>query len=255
MRRAYARDGLAEADLAPTWLGQFGAWLADAVRAGLAEPNAMVLATASADGAPSARTVLLKAVDERGFVLYTNLGSRKGRDATANPRASLVFPWIDLQRQVVVTGAVEPVGAAESDAYFASRPRGARLGRAGQPQGSTIASREELLEAFRELERRHPEGSDVPRPEHWGGLRVVPGTVEFWQGRPDRLHDRLSFGREPGGAWTVRAPGARSRRAGAGAGLEVLGGEDLVAVVHGVLAAVRPHRQRRRGRVRTDARR
>jgi pyridoxamine 5'-phosphate oxidase len=204
MRRAYAEGGLAEEDLAATWPAQFAVWLADAVRAGIAEPNAMVLATASADGAPSARTVLLKGFDERGFVLYTNLGSRKGRDTAANPRASLVFPWIGLQRQVLVTGAVERVGAAESDAYFASRPRGAQLGALASPQGATIAAREELLAAMAELERRHPEGTAVPRPEHWGGLRVVPATVEFWQGRPNRLHDRLSFGLQGDGMWTVQ---------------------------------------------------
>jgi pyridoxamine 5'-phosphate oxidase len=203
-RRVNAGGGLSEADLAPTWPAQFRAWLADAVAAGLPEPNAMVLATASADGAPSARTVLLKAVDERGFVLYTNLGSRKGRDLAANPRASLVFPWIALHRQVVVTGTAEPVGAEESDAYFASRPRGSRLGALASAQGATIASREELLAAVRALERRHPEGTAVPRPEHWGGLRVVPATVEFWQGRPDRLHDRLSFGLQDDGSWAVR---------------------------------------------------
>jgi pyridoxamine 5'-phosphate oxidase len=204
MRRAYAEGGLAEEDLAATWPAQFAVWLADAVRAGIAEPNAMVLATASADGAPSARTVLLKGFDERGFVLYTNLGSRKGRDTAANPRASLVFPWIGLQRQVLVTGAVERVGAAESDAYFASRPRGAQLGALASPQGATIAAREELLAAMADLERRHPEGTAVPRPEHWGGLRVVPATVEFWQGRPNRLHDRLSFGLQDDGTWTVQ---------------------------------------------------
>jgi pyridoxamine 5'-phosphate oxidase len=204
MRRAYAEGGLAEEDLAATWPAQFAVWLADAVRAGIAEPNAMVLATASADGAPSARTVLLKGFDERGFVLYTNLGSRKGRDTAANPRASLVFPWIGLQRQVLVAGSVERVGAAESDAYFASRPRGAQLGALASPQGATIAAREELLAAMAELERRHPEGTAVPRPEHWGGLRVVPATVEFWQGRPNRLHDRLSFGLQGDGMWTVQ---------------------------------------------------
>jgi pyridoxamine 5'-phosphate oxidase len=199
LRASYERGGLDEADLAPTWLAQLGGWLEDAVRAGLPDPNAMVLATADARGRPSARTVLLKGLDERGLVLFTNLGSRKGREARENPYAALVFPWIALQRQVVVAGRVEPVAAGEADAYFASRPHGSRLGALASPQSEVIAGREVLDRARAELGRRYPEGTGVSRPEGWGGLRVVPDTVEFWQGRRDRLHDRLRFRREGDG--------------------------------------------------------
>ncbi|XAY05694.1 Pyridoxine/pyridoxamine 5'-phosphate oxidase [Paraconexibacter sp. AEG42_29] len=202
MRRTYERGGLDEADLAGGWLPQLERWLADAVAAGVTEPNAMVLATADAAGAPSARTVLLKGLDDRGLVLYTNLGSRKGREVAANPAVSLVFPWVDLQRQVVVCGTAVPVDAAESDAYFASRPHGSQLGAAVSPQSTVIAARDVLTAARAELERAHPAGTPVPRPDHWGGLRVRPSSVEFWQGRPDRLHDRLRF-RADGGAWVV----------------------------------------------------
>ncbi len=204
LRRTYERGELREEDLAPTWLEQFGRWFDDAAAAGVREPNAMVLATADADGRPSARTVLLKHVDARGFVLFTNLGSRKGRDALANPRAAIVFPWHDqLDRQVNVTGPIAPVDDAEADAYWASRPRGSRLGALASPQSSVIPSRAVLTERRGELEREHPEGADVPRPEHWTGLRVAPETVEFWQGRPDRLHDRLRFRADGTGAFVV----------------------------------------------------
>jgi pyridoxamine 5'-phosphate oxidase len=206
MRHAYQRDGLDEGALAADWLTQFRRWLADAVRAALAEPNAMVLATATTDGRPSARTVLLKGVDERGFVFYTHHTSRKGTELAANPVASLVFPWHPMQRQVIIGGAVERVDDAESDAYFASRPYGSRLGALASPQSAVIGSRAELETARAELAARYPEGTPVPRPASWGGLRVVPDTVEFWQGRPDRLHDRLRF-RRAGGGWVVERLG------------------------------------------------
>jgi pyridoxamine 5'-phosphate oxidase len=199
MRRSYERGGLREEDLADDWPAQFARWLAEAVAAGLTEPNACTLATAARDGRPSARTVLLKQVDARGFTVFTNLGSRKGREALANPRASIVVPWIELGRQVVVLGDVERVSDAESDSYFATRPHGSRIGALASPQSQVIPSREVLEQARDALLARFPPGTDVPRPPHWGGLRVVPESVEFWQGRPDRLHDRLRFRREDGG--------------------------------------------------------
>jgi pyridoxamine 5'-phosphate oxidase len=201
LRREYSRAGLDESDLAPTWHEQLTRWLGDAVAAGLVEPNAVVLGTATADGVPSARTVLLKGVDERGLVVFTNLTSRKGREAVENPHASFVIPWVPLERQVVVAGVVEPVSRDEAAAYFHSRPRSSQIGAWVSRQSTVVASRDVLEQRQRELEERFGD-DEVPLPHFWGGLRVVPTTVEFWQGRPSRLHDRLRF-RADDGSWVV----------------------------------------------------
>lgn len=194
------QPGLTEDDIAADWPTQFGRWLADAIDAGLPEPNAMVLATADAAGRPSARSVLLKGYDVRGFVFFTNYGSRKGTELSANPYASLVFPWYPLHRQVIVCGPVERTSRAETEDYFATRPRGAQLGAWASRQSQPLASRADLESAWARAEERFPDA--VPAPPHWGGFRVAPTSVEFWQGRISRLHDRLRF-RLAGDAWTV----------------------------------------------------
>lgn len=209
MREAYDRGGLDEADLAADPVTQFRSWFAAARAYGLPEPNAMVLATASSAGRPSARTVLLKGVDERGFAFYTSYSSRKASELDANPVASLVFPWFAMQRQVVVCGAAERVERAESEAYWNSRPYESRLGAWASPQSRVVESREWLERRWTEARGRFPEQAQVPLPETWGGYRVVPDTVEFWHGRVGRLHDRLRYrrGEGPTGRWVVERLG------------------------------------------------
>jgi pyridoxamine 5'-phosphate oxidase len=205
MRAAYARIGLDEATVAADPLDQFAHWMQDSIDAGLPEPNAMVLATATPDGVPSARTVLLKGVDRRGFTFFTNTGSRKAAELAANPRAALVFPWHALERQVRVSGAVSVVDRAEAADYFASRPHGSRLGAWASPQSQVIGGRADLDARLAELTGRWPEGIEVPLPDFWGGYRVAPEEVEFWAGREDRLHDRLRYRLAPDhpGGWLL----------------------------------------------------
>src|ERR671937_433720 len=200
LRQEYMRAGLGEADADRDPIRQFERWFEDGLRARLPLPNAMTLATISAQGAPSARVVLLKGIENGGFTFYTNYRSRKARELEAHGAACLLFMWSELERQVRIDGRIERVSAAESDAYYASRPLGARLSAWASPQSQPVASRATLEAAMAEARARY--GETPPRPEHWGGYRVLPTEFEFWQGRADRLHDRLLYSRE-GGDWRI----------------------------------------------------
>lgn len=199
----YGVEKLEEEDLASDPFAQFTAWLAEAAERKVYEPNAMVLGTIDPDGAPSIRTVLLRGVDERGFEFYTDYTSRKGRALLANPAVAVVFPWYTLHRQVKIFGHAHPVEAADSDAYFSNRPRGAQVAAWSSDQSQPIASREALEQKVHDAEGRFADAPEVPRPERWGGFRVVPDRVEFWQGRTSRLHDRLLFHRETDASWRI----------------------------------------------------
>ena len=202
IRKDYAQQALHEADVAADPIQQFGVWWEAALHAQLEEVNAMTLATASPNGIPSARIVLLKGYDEKGFVFFTNYDSQKGKELMQNSRAALVFFWAPLERQVRISGRTERLGAQESDEYFNSRPIGSRIGAWASPQSEVVTSREFLEKKVSEFEKKFS-GGEIPRPPQWGGFRIVPEQIEFWQGRPNRMHDRIRYTRIPSGNWRI----------------------------------------------------